>query len=89
MQRRRVRFTGRVQGVGFRMTARLVARQFPITGWVRNEPDGSVLLEAQGLAADLDAFLEALRGEMGKLIAEVDVQAVAGIQEEAGFEIRR
>ena len=49
----RVRFYGKVQFVGFRYTARLLAAKLNLTGWVRNMPDGSVLLEAQGRTADL------------------------------------
>ena len=58
--RQQVRFIGRVQGVGFRATARQVARGYHISGWVRNEPDGSVILEAQGTPEDLEAFLAEL-----------------------------
>lgn len=60
-RRTAVRYTGRVQGVGFRATARHTARDFPVTGLVRNEPDGSVHLEAQGPPEHLRAFLDALQ----------------------------
>ena len=46
--RRRVRFHGRVQGVGFRYTARFAAESLGLTGWVKNEWDGSVLMEVEG-----------------------------------------
>jgi acylphosphatase len=42
------RITGRVQGVGFRNFTLRNARDLDLTGWVRNEPDGSVRLEAEG-----------------------------------------
>ena len=43
-----VRFVGQVQGVGFRWTSQRVAFDLGLTGWVRNEPDGSVSMELQG-----------------------------------------
>lgn len=46
--RKRFRFTGRVQGVGFRYRAKYAANGMFITGWAKNEPDGSVIMEAQG-----------------------------------------
>jgi acylphosphatase len=42
------RVTGRVQGVAFRWHTEERARELGVTGWVRNEPDGSVLLHAEG-----------------------------------------
>ena len=48
-----MQFFGRVQFVGFRYTARLLARELELSGWVSNLPDGSVLLEAQGRTSDL------------------------------------
>lgn len=46
--RRHYRFTGRVQGVGFRYRAQYTAQHLGLTGWVRNNFDDSVELEAQG-----------------------------------------
>ena len=43
-----LRFMGQVQGVGFRWTSQRVADRSGCTGWVRNEPDGSVSMELQG-----------------------------------------
>jgi acylphosphatase len=68
MERRRIRFTGRVQGVGFRATARGIANMWPVTGWVRNEADGSVLMEVQGEGVAIEAFIGALRSRMGRRI---------------------
>lgn len=54
-----VTVSGRVQGVGFRLSARACARQLGLTGWVRNMPDGErVEAVAEGPQADLMAFLE-------------------------------
>lgn len=51
---RRIRVTGRVQGVYFRQSAREVALRLGLTGFARNEDDGSVTIEASGTAAALD-----------------------------------
>ena len=51
------RITGIVQGVEYRATAQREARQRGLTGWVRNEPDGTVLIDVEGDPAAVDAFL--------------------------------
>lgn len=56
---------GRVQGVGFRSWAASRARTHGISGWVRNEADGSVSLFAEGTDSDLDAFIEDLKSGNG------------------------
>lgn len=56
--RRRILFSGSVQGVGFRFTCEGVAERHDVTGWVRNLDDGDVLVEAQGRPRDVDAFCE-------------------------------
>jgi acylphosphatase len=53
-----IKLTGKVQGVTFRQTTKYVADQSGIKGFVRNEPDGSLYLEAEAEQWELDAFLE-------------------------------
>ena len=51
------RVTGRVQGVSFRWYTQEQARRLGVAGWVRNEPDGSVLVHAEGQDDDVDALV--------------------------------
>lgn len=53
-----IKILGEVQGVFFRHSARLKAREIGITGFVKNEPDGAVYLEAEGGEKALSQFLE-------------------------------
>ncbi len=69
-EQREVVYEGVVQGVGFRYTARRVAARFVVTGYVRNLPDGRVLLVAEGPPEELDRFLAAVRAAMGHYIEE-------------------
>lgn len=55
--RKHFRFTGRVQGVGFRYRAKYAANGMCITGWVKNEYDGSVEMEAQGTEEAINQML--------------------------------
>ncbi len=54
--RRRLLYTGRVQAVGFRFTVDGCAQEAGVTGWVRNQDDGSVLCEAQGTPEQVAQF---------------------------------
>jgi len=84
-----VRYTGSVQGVGFRATARRIAQGFAVRGWVKNEPDGSVSLIATAEAAELEAFLKAVRdSRLGGLI-DREVVEPATAQNARGFDIAR
>ena len=64
------RITGRVQGVGFRNFTQTRARRLGVTGWVRNEADGSVRLEAEGPPDALDDLADAVHN--GPRMARVD-----------------
>ena len=59
-KRMRVRFEGRVQGVGFRYTVASLSSSYSVTGYVRNEFDGSVEVIAEGTEATLFEFLDAI-----------------------------
>ena len=80
---------GRVQGVGYRYFVRTAATRLSITGWIRNDRDGSVRVEAEGSILQLNQLLEALRH--GPSLAAVhdvkcDWQAPSGADSE--FTIR-
>lgn len=78
---------GKVQGVFFRASTKAVANQMGINGFVRNEADGSVYLEAEGESFLLDELINWCKE--GPVDAKVeDVQLVAGeIKNHKGFEI--
>jgi acylphosphatase len=73
--RRRVYFSGRVQGVGFRYTCRTIARGFQVGGYVRNLADGRVELMAEAEPDELDAFLSAIQSEMNSYIKSATVES--------------
>ena len=85
LARRRFRFYGTVQGVGFRWRARHAAEGLGLTGWVRNEYDGSVTLELQGGAGQLDRALEMLENGRFLSIDRMEVQTVPLDEDERGF----
>ena len=64
-----VRYEGRVQGVGFRFTVVRLAQNLDVTGWVKNEFDGSVSMVAEGEENQLMELLQAIpRSHLGKYI---------------------
>jgi acylphosphatase len=67
-----VYYSGQVQGVGFRATAASVARDFDVTGYVRNLPDGRVELVAEAAPAELDRFLDGLAKRMQPCIERAE-----------------
>ena len=56
--RKHFEFRGSVQGVGFRYRAYYAARMYGVNGYVRNLPDGSVELEAEGTEQAIDEMIE-------------------------------
>lgn len=64
-------FSGRVQGVGFRATVLRLARDFDVTGRVRNLDDGRVELEAEGSRDELDSFRQRIELEMRRYITNI------------------
>ena len=91
LKRLRLRFVGQVQSVGFRWTSQMVARELGLTGWVRNELDGSVTAEIQGEPSHVGAFfpqmLEAYRHHPISYVVDQrdEIEPIAG---ESRFEVR-
>ena len=72
LERRRILYSGHVQGVGFRATTSWLARGFEGAGHVRNLPDGDVEVVAEGDAVELDRFEAAIRDSLGNFIRDAD-----------------
>lgn len=89
LQRITVRYEGRVQGVGFRYTAVSLAKELDLTGWVKNEFDGSVSLMAEGEEESLMELLQAVRrSNLGKYITNELVKRSPATGEFTGFGVR-
>lgn len=79
---------GRVQGVGFRWSARRAAERIGVAGWVRNAADGAVEAHIEGPDERVDAMLAWLaRGPDGADVRDVDLQE-AKAEAIEGFQIR-
>jgi acylphosphatase len=88
--RKAYRIHGRVQGVGFRWWARQSATRLGLRGTVRNEPEGTVHLEAEGPAHDLARFERLLRqGPPGAMVSEVEAVESGTTDLPPGFAITR
>lgn len=87
MVRMRYTFYGNVQGVGFRYRAYHAAQSLGLTGWVRNEFDGSVAMEVQGRRYDLDAMLEMIENGHYISIDSMDSKEITADPNESSFEI--
>lgn len=60
---KRVIFSGRVQGVGFRYTTKDLARGFDVCGWVKNLPEGTVELQVMGEEDEVEGFIKEIAEE--------------------------
>ena len=84
---KQARYSGRVQGVGFRYATQRLAEGFAVAGYVRNLPSGEVELLAEGEEDEVQGFLDAIARQMLDYIEEQTVrdQAACGF---TGFTIR-
>ncbi|HEV3263116.1 MAG TPA: acylphosphatase [Gemmataceae bacterium] len=71
---KRVYYSGRVQGVGFRYAAQSLAEDFDVSGYVRNLPGGDVELVAEGRVEQVDAFLDTVARRMAGHIERTTVR---------------
>ena len=85
--RRRLRFTGFVQGVGFRWRAKAAAEALGATGWVRNDFDGAVTMELQGNEAQIDGVILAVERGTYVQIENMYAKTLPPVKGERGFRI--
>ena len=71
---RKIVFSGRVQGIGFRFTALNIANRYDLKGYVRNIPDGEVEMLAQGSAEMIDDFVRDLQDSFVGSISHIDIE---------------
>ena len=86
--RQAVFYRGSVQGVGFRYSTQSIAGQFAVTGYVKNLADGRVEVVAEGDAAEIERFKQAIDERMGHYIHGSECREEAYRGEFPGFEIR-
>ena len=89
MKAKRVIYQGRVQGVGFRYTAKDLARGYDVLGTVRNLPEGTVEMIVVGEGDELEDFLRDLRENsvVAHHIQAVTEEEIAPLPDLKGFSI--
>ena len=80
--RKAITVSGRVQGVGFRFFTQQTAINLKITGWVKNQSDGTVTMEVQGTPQQLDALVSRLK--QGNGYSKVTQVEIADLEVEKG-----
>lgn len=85
--RKHIVFYGRVQGVGFRYTAKYLAQSLELTGWVRNDWDGTVTMEVQGRETLINKLLVGLNNSRFISIDWMDTKDIA-LEKERAFEVK-
>ena len=88
MTTERIIFSGQVQGVGFRYTVRSLVRQHPVRGFVRNLPDGTVEVVAQGNIGAINALLAEVQEHFRSHIRDCERDTTTLAEVFDGFEIR-
>ena len=83
-----MKFTGVVQGVGFRYTARHMATRYGLTGWVKNMSDGSVQLVAEGEEDTVQRLIDSMNEEFSGYIRNTEVNWTGPTGEFSVFEVR-
>jgi len=88
VERREVYYSGRVQGVGFRYTVRMIAAGLDVAGFVKNLADGRVEMVAEGTAEELRRLFDAIDAQMGRYISDANVRTRDATGRFEGFVIR-
>ncbi len=80
-------FYGKVQGVGFRYSATMLANGLGLTGWVRNLSDGTVEMQVQGSTQLIDKLVDGLSENQFIEIDRIDDQEIGIDDSEGKFEM--
>jgi acylphosphatase len=75
-------FSGHVQGVGFRYSTLQIAKEYEVSGYVKNLADGRVQVEAEGTPTEVEAFVAAIEERMHGYVRKTER---AGGRREAHF----
>ena len=86
--RKQIRVYGSVQGVGFRYRTEHAAESVGATGWVRNDPDGSVFMEIQGTEEQIDRVFAMVSQGTYVNIEKMDAKSIPVVGDERGFHTR-
>ena len=84
-----MKVTGLVQGVGFRWTTQMIAQDLGITGTVKNNPDGSVSIVAQGEELPLEHFIKKIKASpsVAGHVDHVDLNTVSDAEKFTSFSV--
>ena len=84
-----MKVTGLVQGVGFRWTTQMIAQDLGITGTVKNNPDGSVSIVAQGEELPLEQFIKKIKASpsVAGHVDHVDLNTVSDAEKFTRFSV--
>ena len=85
--RQLIHYSGRVQGVGFRYTTDRIAKDFAVTGYVKNRADGRVELVVEGARGEVRSFTDQIQLTMANNIQHTDVHNLEATGEFASFNI--
>lgn len=88
LMREHFEFRGEVQGVGFRYRMTYLARSLGVTGWVRNEYDGSVTAEMQGREEQIDRIIRKIAEDRHIYLEDMSRKRIVLEEEERGFSVR-
>lgn len=84
-----MKVTGLVQGVGFRWTTQMIAQELGITGTVKNNPDGSVYIVAQGEELPLEHFIKKIKASpsVAGHVDHVDLNTISNAEKFTRFSV--
>lgn len=84
-----MKVTGLVQGIGFRWTTQMIAQELGITGTVKNNPDGSVSIVAQGEELPLEHFIKKIKASpsVAGHVDHVDLNTISNAEKFTRFSV--